>query len=516
MNRRIFLTALGAIATRQKLANLTSEQVGAGEPTTTKITTFRFPYVQNVRNDRASILWATLEPGTGILEYSPDGVNFIPVPARSRAYTPTDLGLPTGYVQHQANLTGLNPGTDYVYRATVNGQQIFAGGEQRFHTAGPGGFNFLVLGDSGYGAYDEQALIAKRLATEKAALLIHTGDVVYPQGGNGWDAYQRFYFNYNASAMANTPFYPCMGNHDYTDVVPNGAAYWAVHALPTEGVPAADRGKYYSFDWGNTHFISIDSHLSLPKAVSEGGGMLRWLENDLRTTQQFWRIAYFHYPPWATGINQNDSQSQLARQYLIPLFEKYGVQVVIGGHEHSYQRARPQWKNQFVDSSVGVNYLTSGGGGAFLYDVFPSTSVAFGKSEFHYVRGEVRGTKITFRSIRYDGTELENFVIAPKPVFSDDTSIPPASLTPGPVAGATIRIFGRGLATEETFVCTPAGNPGTAAVGTLAGVRVTVNGRDIQVLYASPTQVYGILPFAVSGNVTLRIETANGFSEMSL
>jgi hypothetical protein len=145
--------------------------------------------------------------------------------------------------------------------------------------------------------------------------------------------------------------------------------------------------------------------------------MLRWLDNDLRSTRQFWRIVYFHYPPFATGANVNDIQCRWVREAVVPILENYGVQVVFNGHEHSYQRNVPIRRNVQVDQGVGINYFTSGGGGALLYDVPSKPLVAVAKKEFHYLRAEVQGTQITVRSIRQDGAELDNFTITPKPVM---------------------------------------------------------------------------------------------------
>ena len=113
--------------------------------------------------------------------------------------------------------------------------------------------------------------------------------------------------------------------------------------------------------------------------------MLRWLENDLRTTRQFWRIVYFHYPPYATGVNVNDPQSLLVRQHMVPIFENNGVQLVLSGHEHSYQRSVPIRRSNMVASGVGTSYFTTGGGGAILYPVPDKSLVASKKSAYHYL-----------------------------------------------------------------------------------------------------------------------------------
>src|SRR5439155_20546613 len=124
MNRRAFLTALGAVATQQKWARLshnTSSLAIDPAQDQTSVTTVRYPYLQNVRSDRASILWATLQPGIGQVQYSSDGVNFKTAVARSRFFSHADPGQPTyDYVQYQADISGLTAGTDYVYSVAVN------------------------------------------------------------------------------------------------------------------------------------------------------------------------------------------------------------------------------------------------------------------------------------------------------------------------------------------------------------------------------------------------------------
>src|SRR5690349_5008473 len=125
MNRRGFLAALGAVVTQQKVSRFTLDGVDldpAGDLPVIK--TARYPYVQNVRSDRASILWTTVDPGVGSVRYSADGVNYRVIVAKSRFFSRTDTGLSTNYVQYQADLTGLNPNTDYTYNVNVDGQTI--------------------------------------------------------------------------------------------------------------------------------------------------------------------------------------------------------------------------------------------------------------------------------------------------------------------------------------------------------------------------------------------------------
>jgi hypothetical protein len=362
-----------------------------------------------------------------------------------------------------------------------------------------------VLGDSGY-ASDEQYAIAQNIVAENPAFVIHTGDVVYNPGGapgTNIDLYQRNYFNYYYATMSSAPFFPTPGNHDFG---PTLTPYLSVHSLPGDSTPAADLGKYYSYDWGNVHFVSLDAHASLDDAVNGTGLMLQWLDSDLQSTKQFWRVVYFHYPPFAAGPNMNDTHSALIRQYVVPVLEKYGVQVVLSGHEHSYQRSQPMRNSNFVAPEAGTNYIASGGGGAFLYPVYDGFPVvAFGQSAYHYLRTEVRGPQFTVHAIRYDGVEMDTYTIAPVPLLSDDPAVQPVVLS---ADRTIIHITGRNLAEAEAYSPDPL--PG------MAGTVVTINGAPVPLIYASPDQIYGQLSAALQGNITVRVTTANGFVETSI
>src|SRR5215510_14363638 len=111
MNRRSFITALSSVATLHTLRRRRRFSLNFGS--SSAITTTRYPYVQNVRNDQVCILWATLESGTGVVEYSSDGINFNGALATQRAFTALESGGTTDFVQYEAVIYGLQPSTDY-------------------------------------------------------------------------------------------------------------------------------------------------------------------------------------------------------------------------------------------------------------------------------------------------------------------------------------------------------------------------------------------------------------------
>jgi hypothetical protein len=103
------------------------------------------------------------------------------------------------------------------------------------------------------------------------------------------------------------------------------------------GVPSGTE-LYYSFDWANVHFVCLDSQSS-SRAV--GGPMWTWLESDLLASEQDWVVAYWHHPPYSKGSHDSDTELQLVemRENFLPLLEAHGVDLVLAGHSHSYERS---------------------------------------------------------------------------------------------------------------------------------------------------------------------------------
>ena len=324
----------------------------------TEPTLFRFPYVQNTTASSSAVLWATEETGAATAELSSDGRNFTRVTASSRRFLREETRLLQPFTLHQVNFANLRQDTMYSYRVSLNGIPLSQG---RFQTAGTGPFVFNVIGDSGQRT-PAQFSIARQIASERPAFLIHAGDIAYLQG-NHLD-FQLNHFEVYSFLLNNVPFFPVPGNHEYG--TENAGPYLSMHVVPSSSAPPEDAGRYYSFDWGNAHFVCLDSNAPLQRAARGEGQMLQWLDNDLRQTNQLWRVAVIHHAPYATGVNEGDGASLLVRQYVVPILESRGVKVVLSGHEHSYQRSYPLRAGAIVPTNTGTLYFTTGGGGAFL------------------------------------------------------------------------------------------------------------------------------------------------------
>jgi predicted phosphodiesterase len=361
----------------------------------------------------------------------------------------------------------------------------------------------MVFGDSGQQTQG-QVDVAARIAFERPSFVLHLGDIAYSEGT--FEEFQTHYFDYYRGIMSRVPFFATPGNHEYT--LGDAKAYLAVHGLPSQTVPHSDRGRYYSFDWGNAHFVSLDSNLPLIKAVEEDGPMLRWLEHDLNATRQFWRIVFFHHPPYAVGPNENQVLSAMARESIVPILERYGVQVVLNGHEHSYQRSQSLRAGATTNPGEGTVYITSGGGGGELYPVWTTPQISVAQSDFHYLRVGVNDGELTLKAINGGGTILDTFNLKPSPVIEPFKQIPAISLTPGRSAGALIRIMGRNLAIEERYVA------GSQFPALLGGAQVTINDQPIQLIYASANEIFGRVPFDIPDSASLRVTTRVGATQI--
>ena len=164
------------------------------------------------------------------------------------------------------------------------------------------------------------------------------GDNAYNLGTDA--EYQAAVFDTYPSLLRTVPLWPTRGNHD-TIHPGSDNDYYDIFSLPASaeaGGLASGTEAYYSFDYANVHFVCLDSQGSVR---TPGGPMLTWLEQDLAATAQDWIIAYWHHPPYSKGSHDSDTEYQLIdmRQYALPILEAGGVDLVLSGHSHSYERS---------------------------------------------------------------------------------------------------------------------------------------------------------------------------------
>jgi hypothetical protein len=142
-------------------------------------------------------------------------------------------------------------------------------------------------------------------------------------------------------------------------------------------------GRYYSFDWGNAHFVALNSELYHGDHSYHPEEQKTWLDRDPKETRQPWKIVYFHRPIYSSSKHGSDER---IRKDLEPVLVRHEVDLVFSGHGHVYERTVP---------IRGVTYVVSGGGGKGLYPVGRSEWTAFSKSAYHAVVICVDGKRLS-------------------------------------------------------------------------------------------------------------------------
>ena len=296
--------------------------------------------------------------GTGIVVRTSLGTNGQKIPERWKEFrTEENLTLrklhsaAIGTFQYEARLMGLKHSTRYYY-AVFDGDRRMTPADESysFMTPPPVGtrqpVRFWALGDGGTGR-PAQADVFKAMleyvAEQKHPLdfWLHLGDMAY---GTGRDVeFQSRFFESYEPTLRSSVCWPTMGNHEgYTSKGQTGIGpYYDAYVMPRRaeaGGVASGTEAYYSFDFANIHFVCLDSH-DLDR--KPGGPMAKWLKADLEKTKADWVVAFWHHPPYTKGSHDSDKEKDLIemRRYIMPIVESGGVDLVLTGHSHVYERS---------------------------------------------------------------------------------------------------------------------------------------------------------------------------------
>jgi hypothetical protein len=245
-------------------------------------------------------------------------------------------------------------------------------------------------------------------------LALHAGDVAYgDETGIGDATYvtmQSWFFDVYRTWLRRRPLFPTMGNHDSRATNAWGAAYLNLFTLPENGATVLfpdHAERYYSFDYGPIHFVSLDTEFAFQN-VNRREAQLAWLDSDLSATAQPWKIVFFHRPPYSSGAEHGSDL--VIRQAFGPLFEKYGVQLVINGHEHDYERLVP-WRESADPAAQAVTYIVTGGGGGPVYAAGKSEWTAVSASTHHYLRATIDGCVATLQAVDVNGIVFDTHAL---------------------------------------------------------------------------------------------------------
>jgi acid phosphatase type 7 len=327
-----------AVELHQSGATSTDVSFNLALTTAGGVTVTRGPYLQRGTPSSTRVRWRTSAPVVGRVQYGQS--------AGAHTWAAEET---TATTEHAVTLTGLLPDTTYYY-SVGTGTTVLAGGDAShfFLTPPVAGTakatRVWVLGDSGTANANVRAVRDAYYAftgTRHTNLWLMLGDNAYP---NGTDAeYQAAVFDVFPAMLRKSVLWSTLGNHDgYTaDSASQTGPYYDIFSLPRSGEAgglASGTEAYYSFDYANIHFICLES---FETNRSTSGPMLTWLRNDLANTTQPWIVAFFHHPPYSKGSHDSDTEIELKemRQNALPILENAGVDLVLSGHSHSYERS---------------------------------------------------------------------------------------------------------------------------------------------------------------------------------
>lgn len=249
-----------------------------------------------------------------------------------------------------------------------------------------GSVRFMVVGDTGTGSGKQQQLADLMVRYRQSfpfefALL--TGDNMYG-GEKAADFKTKFEDIYKPLLDDQVKFYASLGNHDESN-----QRFYVHFNMNGE--------EYYRFKKGNVAFYALNSNYMDKR-------QLKWLEDELAKDASEWKIAFFHHPPYSSGKAHGSDSA--VREIVEPIFTKYGVNAVFNGHDHFYERIKPQ---------KGIYYFVSGAGGKLrkgdIHKGSPLTEKAFDK-DMSFMLLEVVGDQLHFQVISRTGETVDSGILA--------------------------------------------------------------------------------------------------------
>src|SRR5215470_4857359 len=244
----------------------------------------------------------------------------------------------------------------------------------------PRSVRFAVIGDSGTGEH-AQYEVAERMELYRQKVhfdfVIMLGDNIYG-GHRAHDYKKKFELPYHTLLDAGVKFYASLGNHDD----PDERLYKPFNM---------GGQRYYTFNKGDAQFFVLDSNYMDPTQLS-------WVEENLQKSKAKWKIAYFHHPLYSNGRTHGPDLDLRTR--LRPLFQEYGVNAVFSGHEHVYERVRPE------DS---IYYFILGNSGKLMtHDFRSSDGMEKGfDTDQSFMLVEIADDKLYFQTISRRGQTID-------------------------------------------------------------------------------------------------------------
>lgn len=350
-----------------------ADACGSGALTATGRALARRPYLQQATERGVTVAWAGA-PARVVVALRDDA---------TRTPIAEVAGRPAGTAATLAARVGdLDPRTSYCYRLDDDRGPLTAWATLTLAPpADPERVDrFVVVGDSGVGSAAQHAL-ARRLATVPADAILFLGDIAYGSGTR--TQLQTRFFDVYAELFQRLPVYAAIGNHD--NATQRGRPYEEMLVLP-------GNERWYSVDLGDVHFVVLDT-------TQIGAAQAAWLEADLAAAQRRFTVVLAHHPPYTAAWR---GPNRKFRRTFVPILQRHGVDLVLSGHEHHYERSHVV---------AGIVYIVSGGGGAPLTRVGKGGHTRVARAVHHYLALEVRSDQLVVRAVDIDGKTFDEVIL---------------------------------------------------------------------------------------------------------
>ncbi|MDR3714869.1 MAG: metallophosphoesterase family protein [Puia sp.] len=339
----------------------------------------RGPYLQVATTSSIMIRWRTDGSARSRVRYGAEAGRLDRVVDDSSLVT-----------EHKVVLSGLEPDTKYFYSIGGFRDTLQGDGSDYFHTLPlpglAGHYRIGVFGDCGNNSVNQKQSrdqFLKYLGNDYLNAWILLGDNAYSHGADA--EFQAKFFNiYKDNLLKNYPLFPSPGNHDYNDREASSEvarntheiAYYQNFSMPFHGEAGGTPSgtpAFYSYDIGNIHFLSLDSYgqeENQYRLYDTTGPQVQWVKKDLAANKnKEWVVAYWHHPPYTMGSHNSDEVDELIkiRENFIRILEREGVDLVLCGHSHDYERSRLMMGHYGMQASfrAAVNNVSNSSG---LYD----------------------------------------------------------------------------------------------------------------------------------------------------
>ena len=374
----------------------------------------RGPIIESTTTTDTKIAWQTLKPTTSVIEY---GLTTTSLDKRIESEILT--------TDHVLQLIELEPNTTYHYR--VGG---VAGEISRFSKTASfktlksrGPVQLMLLGDSGSGNL-LQHKFAKVIRDNQPDAILHAGDIVYNFKSGPPNYYNDFrHFSAFKNHMKSVPYFTTIGNHElyHGDEAYLNAFHLPTNNLPTLGLktsnldyPFSGTEHFYSFDVGDAHVSVLYNPWYAHHNFSKDTNQLHWLTNDLATTSKPWKLLLGHFPVASSaghGWSDYDGNSLPDAvdfgNTIYPIVAKYGVDLMLAGHSHSFEKFNP------VAGCISVVCGSSSSSYPF-HRFSPGTSQFWGGSNNFVARININGDQLKLDGLDPDGKVLDWLVINKK------------------------------------------------------------------------------------------------------